>query len=72
MIESAQQPDGYLDIYFTVVDPEGRFKNMRDMHEQCLCSFLTEEFSLIWFKTMLDIYWRVLLPILLIPVPSNS
>jgi hypothetical protein len=35
MIEKAQQPDGYLNIYFTVVDPEGRFKNMRDMHEQC-------------------------------------
>lgn len=35
MIEKAQQPDGYLDIYFTVVDPEGRFKNLRDMHEMC-------------------------------------
>lgn len=35
MIEKAQQPDGYLNIYFTVVDPEGRFKNLRDMHEMC-------------------------------------
>lgn len=35
LIEKAQQPDGYLDIYFTVVDPEGRFKNFRDMHEMC-------------------------------------
>jgi hypothetical protein len=24
-----------LNIYFTVVDPEGRFKNFRDMHEMC-------------------------------------
>lgn len=35
MIEKAQQPDGYLIIYFTVVDPEGRFRNLRDMHEMC-------------------------------------
>ncbi len=35
MIEKAQQPDGYLNIYFTVVDPAGRFKNLRDMHEMC-------------------------------------
>ena len=35
LMESAQQPDGYLNIYFTVVDPAGRFKNFRDMHEMC-------------------------------------
>jgi len=35
MIEKAQQEDGYLIIYFTVVDKEGRFKNLRDMHEMC-------------------------------------
>lgn len=35
LIERAQQDDGYLNIYFTVVDPEGRFKNFRDMHEMC-------------------------------------
>jgi uncharacterized protein len=33
MISSAQQPDGYLNIHFTVVDPKGRFTNFRDMHE---------------------------------------
>lgn len=37
MIEKAQQPDGYLIIYFTVVDPEGRFQNLRDCHEMCEC-----------------------------------
>jgi DUF1680 family protein len=35
MIEKAQGEDGYLNIYFTVVDPEGRFRNLRDMHEMC-------------------------------------
>lgn len=34
-IEKAIQPDGYLGIYFTVVDPKGRFMNLRDMHELC-------------------------------------
>jgi DUF1680 family protein len=35
MIVSAQQDDGYLNIYFTVVDKEGRLKNLRDLHEMC-------------------------------------
>ncbi|KAJ9097606.1 hypothetical protein QFC21_004640 [Naganishia friedmannii] len=42
LIEKAQQPDGYLDIYFTVVDPEGRFKNFRDMHEMYNAGHLLE------------------------------
>jgi DUF1680 family protein len=33
MIRSAQQPDGYLNIHFTVVEPEKRFTNLRDLHE---------------------------------------
>jgi hypothetical protein len=33
MIRSAQQPDGYLNIHFTVVEPEKRFRNLRDLHE---------------------------------------
>lgn len=33
MIRGAQQDDGYLNIHFTVVDPKGRWKNLRDLHE---------------------------------------
>ncbi len=33
MIRSAQQPDGYLNIHFTVVEPDKRFTNLRDLHE---------------------------------------
>lgn len=33
MIRSAQQPDGYLNIHFTVVEPAKRFTNLRDLHE---------------------------------------
>nr|XP_018259402.1 uncharacterized protein I303_08330 [Kwoniella dejecticola CBS 10117]OBR81560.1 hypothetical protein I303_08330 [Kwoniella dejecticola CBS 10117] len=41
-IEKAQQKDGYLNIYFTVVDPEGRYKNFRDMHEMYNSGHLLE------------------------------
>lgn len=33
MIKSAQQPDGYLNIHYTVVAPGKRFTNLRDFHE---------------------------------------
>ncbi|KAF4635329.1 hypothetical protein G7Y89_g2771 [Cudoniella acicularis] len=33
MIRGAQQEDGYLNIHFTVVEPEKRFTNLRDLHE---------------------------------------
>lgn len=33
MIRSAQQPDGYLNIHFTVVAPAQRYTNLRDLHE---------------------------------------
>jgi DUF1680 family protein len=33
MIRGAQQPDGYINIHFTVVEPEKRFTNLRDLHE---------------------------------------
>lgn len=33
MIRNAQQPDGYLNLHYTVVEPGKRFTNLRDMHE---------------------------------------
>lgn len=33
MIAQAQQPDGYLNIHYTVVAPGKRFTNLKDMHE---------------------------------------
>ncbi|KAL1874417.1 hypothetical protein VTK73DRAFT_294 [Phialemonium thermophilum] len=32
-IRAAQQDDGYLNVYFTVVAPKDRWSNIRDMHE---------------------------------------
>ncbi len=33
MIRNAQQPDGYINIHYTVVEPGRRFTNLRDFHE---------------------------------------
>ena len=33
LIERAQQPDGYLNTYFTIKEPDLRWKNLREGHE---------------------------------------
>lgn len=33
MINGAQQPDGYINIHYTVVEPGKRFTNLKDYHE---------------------------------------
>ncbi|KKI90470.1 hypothetical protein WQ54_21200 [Bacillus sp. SA1-12] len=42
MIVSAQQPDGYLNVYFTVGEPEKRWKDLRDAHELYCAGHLIE------------------------------
>ncbi len=42
LVVSAQQPDGYLNVFFTVVQPENRWKNLRDMHELYCAGHLME------------------------------
>lgn len=41
-IERAQQPDGYLNTYFTVIEPEYRWRNLRDWHEMYNAGHLIE------------------------------
>jgi DUF1680 family protein len=41
-IISAQQPDGYLNTHFTAVQPEMRWKNLRDWHEMYCAGHLIE------------------------------
>lgn len=41
-IISAQQPDGYLNTQFIVVQPEMRWKNLRDWHEMYCAGHLME------------------------------
>ena len=42
LIASAQQPDGYLNTHFTVVEPDRRWANLRDDHELYCAGHLME------------------------------
>jgi uncharacterized protein len=42
LIAQAQQPDGYVNTYFTVKDPDGRWKNLREAHELYCAGHLIE------------------------------
>ena len=41
-IVAAQQPDGYLNTHFTLVEPEKRFSNLHDWHELYCAGHLIE------------------------------
>ncbi|MBX3061390.1 MAG: glycoside hydrolase family 127 protein [Anaerolineae bacterium] len=41
-IQKAQQADGYLNSYFTMVEPENRWRNLRDWHEMYNAGHLME------------------------------
>ncbi|MBI3957207.1 MAG: glycoside hydrolase family 127 protein [Chloroflexi bacterium] len=41
-IISAQQPDGYLNTHFTAIQPDMRWKNLRDWHEMYCAGHLME------------------------------
>lgn len=42
LIASAQQPDGYLNVYFTIVEPDAKFSDLRDAHELYCAGHLME------------------------------
>ena len=42
MIQAAQGPDGYINTYFTVVEPENRWKNICHQHELYCAGHLLE------------------------------
>ena len=41
-VAGAQQPDGYLNVHYTVVEPDKRFSNLRDCHELYCAGHLIE------------------------------
>jgi len=61
-IASAQQPDGYLNIYFTVVAPEKRWKNLGMWHELYCAGHLIEaavaHYQATGKRTLLDVACR--------------
>ncbi len=42
LVASAQQPDGYLNVHFTIVEPDKRWTNLRDAHELYCAGHLME------------------------------
>ena len=42
LLARAQQPDGYLNVYYTVVEPGKRWTNLRDQHELYCAGHLIE------------------------------
>ncbi len=62
LIAAAQQPDGYLNVYFTIVEPEKRWSNLRDCHELYCAGHLIEaavaHFRATGKRALLDVLCR--------------
>ena len=57
-IVAAQQPDGYLNTYFTAVEPEKRWTNLRDWHELYCAGHLIEAAVAHFQATGKRLCWR--------------
>ncbi|HUS46349.1 MAG TPA: beta-L-arabinofuranosidase domain-containing protein [Phycisphaerae bacterium] len=62
LLAKAQQPDGYLNVHFTVVEPDRRWTNLRDWHELYCAGHLIEagvaHFEATGKRTLLDTVCR--------------
>jgi len=62
LVSSAQQPDGYLNVYFTVVKPGMRWTDLRDAHELYCAGHLIEagvaHFAATAKRALLDVVCR--------------
>jgi uncharacterized protein len=62
LIAQAQHPDGYLNTWFTTVDPQNRWKNLRDWHELYDAGHLIEaavaHYQATGKRTLLDVLCR--------------
>ena len=58
LVAASQQDDGYLNVHFTAVDPDGRWTNLRDLHELYCAGHLIEaavaHFETTGKRTLLD------------------
>ncbi|GER90358.1 hypothetical protein KDW_45200 [Dictyobacter vulcani] len=62
LLAAAQQPDGYLNVYFTVVEPGRRWTDLRDAHELYCAGHLIEagvaHFEVTGKRTLLAVVQR--------------
>ena len=63
LVGRSQQPDGYLNTYFTVKEPGSRFTNLRDSHELYCAGHMMEAAVAYWEatgkKALMDIMMRM-------------
>lgn len=63
VLQAAQQPDGYLNSYYTVVEPDRRWTNLRDNHELYCAGHLFEaavaHFRVTGRRTFLEVALRL-------------
>src|SRR5205814_7465077 len=63
LLQSAQQPDGYLNSYFLAVEPDARWTDLRDGHELYCAGHLIEagvaHFQATGRRTLLDVVCRL-------------
>ena len=60
MIEKAQQPDGYLNTYFTIKEPEHRWQNLQEYHELYCAGHMMEAAAAYYQTTGKDKLLRVM------------
>lgn len=62
LVAGAQQPDGYLNTHYTLVEPQNRWTNLRDQHELYCAGHLIEagvaHFQATGKRTLLDVVCR--------------
>ncbi|MCP3763615.1 glycoside hydrolase family 127 protein [Domibacillus sp. A3M-37] len=62
LIGRAQQEDGYINTYFTIKEPEGRWSNLRDQHELYCAGHMIEAAVAYYYatgkRTFLDMMCR--------------
>lgn len=60
VIEKAQQPDGYLNTYFTIKEPEHRWQNLQECHELYCAGHMMEAAAAYYDATGKDKLLRVM------------
>ena len=60
IIEKAQQPDGYLNTYFTIKEPEHRWQNLHECHELYCAGHLMEAAAAYYEATGKDKFLKVM------------
>ena len=60
IIEKAQQPDGYLNTYFTIKEPERRWQNLLECHELYCAGHMMEAAAAYYEATGKDKFLRAM------------